>query len=275
MSKKKLKKLLIYIPVLIVAAFFFIPLLWMISTSLKGSEEIFISPPRWIPKNIKWKNYKDAFEAIPYVKYILNTVKTTGLAVLGNVISAPMIGYAFGKLKWPGRDKVFLLVIATMMLPFSVTMIPLYSMSSKFGWINTYIPLVLPDFLGRSYFIFLMRQFYMNLPDELLEAARIDGAGEMWVYTRVALPLVKPAVVAVALFSAVWSWTDFMGPLIYLNKEAKWTISLGLSQFTNTYGVDWALLMAAAVIAIIPMVILFFCLQKYFVEGSTSSGIKG
>ena len=117
MSKKKLKKLLIYIPVLIVAAFFFIPLLWMISTSLKGSEEIFISPPRWIPKNIKWKNYKDAFEAIPYVKYILNTVKTTGLAVLGNVISAPMIGYAFGKLKWPGRDKVFLLVIATMMLP--------------------------------------------------------------------------------------------------------------------------------------------------------------
>ena len=184
MSKKKLKKLLIYIPVL-----------WMISTSLKGSEEIFISPPRWIPKNIKWKNYKDAFEAIPYVKYILNTVKTTGLAVLGNVISAPMIGYAFGKLKWPGRDKVFLLVIATMMLPFSVTMIPLYSMSSKFGWINTYIPLVLPDFLGRSYFIFLMRQFYMNLPDELLEAARIDGAGEMWVYTRVALPLVKPAVV--------------------------------------------------------------------------------
>ena len=181
MSKKKLKKLLIYIPVLIVAAFFFIPLLWMISTSLKGSEEIFISPPRWIPKNIKWKNYKDAFEAIPYVKYILNTVKTTGLAVLGNVISAPMIGYAFGKLKWPGRDKVFLLVIATMMLPFSVTMIPLYSMSSTFGWINTYIPLVLPDFLGRSYFIFLMRQFYMNLPDELLEAARIDGAGEMWV----------------------------------------------------------------------------------------------
>ncbi|MCI8317263.1 MAG: carbohydrate ABC transporter permease [Lachnospiraceae bacterium] len=275
MSKKKLKRVGIYAILLLVAAFFFIPIVWMISTSLKGSDEVFLSPPRWIPKNILWSNYTAAFEAIPYLKYLLNTLQTTGLAVIGNIISAPMIGYAFGKLRWPGRDKVFLLVIATMMLPFSVTMIPLYSMSAKFGWINTYIPLVLPDFLGKSYFIFLMRQFYMNLPDELLEAARIDGAGEFWVYKKIALPLVKPAIVTVALFSAVWSWTDFMGPLIYLNRAEKWTISLGLSQFTNTYGVDWSLLMAAAVIAIVPMVILFFCLQRYFIEGSMNSGIKG
>ena len=178
-------------------------------------------------------------------------MKTTSLAVLGNVLSAPMIGYAFGKLKWPGRDKVFMLVVATMMLPFTVTMIPLYSLFSKLGWINTYIPLVLPDFLGTAYFIFLMRQFYRNLPDEFMEAARIDGASELW------------------------SWTDFMGPLIYLTKSTKWTISLGLSQFTNTYGVDWALLMAASAIAILPMIILFFFLQNYFVEGSMSSGVKG
>ena len=135
--------------------------------------------------------------------------------------------------------------------------------------------MVLPDFLGTAYFIFLMRQFYRNLPDEFMEAARIDGASELWVYARIALPLEKPAIVTVALFSFVWSWTDFMGPLIYLTKSTKWTISLGLSQFTNTYGVDWALLMAASAIAILPMIILFFFLQNYFVEGSMSSGVKG
>ena len=270
MSKKKLKKLLIYIPVLIEAAFFFIPLLWMISTSLKGSEEIFISPPRWIPKNIKWKNYKDAFEAIPYVKYILNTVKTTGLAVLGNVISAPMIGYAFGKLKWPGRDKVFLLVIATMMLPFSVTMIPLYSMSSKFGWINTYIPLVLPDFLGRSYFIFLMRQFFTGVPDELLDAGRIDGLSEFGVYTRIALPLVTPALSALGIFTFLGNWNSFLWPVIALDSKEKYTITLGLAQFSAENASQWELIMTGASI-----IIIFLIFQKKIIEGVQLTGVKG
>ena len=273
--KRRIKSALKYIPLCLAGLFFLVPFIWLISTSLKSSDQIFSYPPKWIPKPSKFSNYREAFEAIPYLKYILNTMKTTSLAVLGNVLSAPMIGYAFGKLKWPGRDKVFMLVVATMMLPFTVTMIPLYSLFSKLGWINTYIPLVLPDFLGTAYFIFLMRQFYRNLPDEFMEAARIDGASELWVYARIALPLEKPAIVTVALFSFVWSWTDFMGPLIYLTKSTKWTISLGLSQFTNTYGVDWALLMAASAIAILPMIILFFFLQNYFVEGSMSSGVKG
>ena len=273
--KRRIKSGLKYIPLCLAGLFFLVPFIWLISTSLKSSDQIFSYPPKWIRKPAKFSNYREAFEAIPYLKYILNTMKTTSLAVLGNVLSAPMIGYAFGKLKWPGRDKVFMLVVATMMLPFTVTMIPLYSLFSKLGWINTYIPLVLPDFLGTAYFIFLMRQFYRNLPDEFMEAARIDGASELWVYARIALPLEKPAIVTVALFSFVWSWTDFMGPLIYLTKSTKWTISLGLSQFTNTYGVDWALLMAASAIAILPMIILFFFLQNYFVEGSMSSGVKG
>lgn len=275
MGKRRLKSYLKYIPLLLTGAFFLVPFIWLLSTSLKDSGQVFSYPPKWIPRPAKWSNYSEAFQAIPYMQYILNTMKTTSLAVLGNVISAPMIGYAFGKLQWPGRDKVFMLVIATMMLPFTVTMIPLYSLFSKLGWINTYIPLVLPDFLGKAYFIFLMRQFYMNLPDEFMEAARIDGASELWVYAKIALPLEKPAIITVALFSFVWSWTDFMGPLIYLTKSSKWTISLGLSQFTNTYGVDWSLLMAASAIAIIPMILLFFFLQRYFMEGSMSSGIKG
>jgi multiple sugar transport system permease protein len=199
--KRRIKSVLKYIPLCLAGLFFFVPFIWLISTSLKSSDQIFSYPPEWIPKPAKFSNYREAFEAIPYLKYILNTMKTTSLAVLGNVLSAPMIGYAFGKLKWPGRDKVFMLVVATMMLPFTVTMIPLYSLFSRLGWINTYIPLVLPDFLGTAYFIFLMRQFYRNLPDEFMEAARIDGASELWVYARIALPLEKPAVVTVALFS--------------------------------------------------------------------------
>lgn len=151
--KRRIKSALKYIPLCLAGLFFLVPFIWLISTSLKSSDQIFSYPPKWIPKPAKFSNYREAFEAIPYLKYILNTMKTTSLAVLGNVLSAPMIGYAFGKLKWPGRDKVFMLVVATMMLPFTVTMIPLYSLFSKLGWINTYIPLVLPDFLGTAYFI--------------------------------------------------------------------------------------------------------------------------
>ncbi len=275
MTGKRMKVIISYIALITLGAFFLIPLIWLITTSLKESGQIFVNPPEWIPNPVKFSNYKDAFTAIPYMRYITNTLKTTSLAVLGNVISAPMIGYAFGKLQWPGRNKIFMLVIATMMLPFTVTMIPLYSLYSKLNWINTYLPLVLPDFLGKAYFIFLMRQFYLNLPDELMESARIDGASEFKIYTYITLPLVKPAVVSVALFAFVWSWTDFMGPLIYLTSDKKWTISLGLSQFTNTFGVDWSLLMAAAAISILPMIILFFFLQKFFIEGVTTSGIKG
>ena len=148
--KRRIKSVLKYIPLCLAGLFFFVPFIWLISTSLKSSDQIFSYPPEWIPKPAKFSNYREAFEAIPYLKYILNTMKTTSLAVLGNVLSAPMIGYAFGKLKWPGRDKVFMLVVATMMLPFTVTMIPLYSLFSRLGWINTYIPLVLPDFLGTA-----------------------------------------------------------------------------------------------------------------------------
>ncbi|WP_312692813.1 carbohydrate ABC transporter permease [Caproiciproducens sp.] len=275
MVKKRMKRLGCYLLLCALGAFFLIPFLWLLSTSLKGTGQIFVNPPVWIPNPIKLSNYVTAFTAIPYMRYILNTMETTSLAVIGNLISAPMIGYAFGKLKWPGRDKVFMLVLATMMLPFTVTMIPLYGLFSRIHLINTYLPLVLPDFLGKAYFIFLMRQFFLNLPDELLEAARIDGATELQIYFKIALPLVKPAVVSVGLFAFVWSWTDFMGPLIYLTSDSKWTISIGLSQFTNSYGVDWALLMAASAIAIVPMVILFFVLQRYFVEGISTSGIKG
>lgn len=263
-----------YVLLVVVGLFFFVPFLWLISTSLKGDAQIFSYPPQWIPNPVRWENYLEAIQDIPYLQYLGNSLIVTALAVMGNLISVPPVAYAFSKLAWPGRDKVFLLVLATMMLPFQVTMIPLYSMYVKLGWINTYLPLVLPDFFGKAYFVFMMRQFFNNIPNELLEAGRIDGASEFRIYLQLVLPLTRSALVTVALFAFVWSWTDFLGPLIFLNDPTKWTISLGLSQFTTSYGFRWAQLMAASAIFIIPMVVFFFFMQKSFIEGINTSGIK-
>lgn len=274
MVTKKWKKALRYVVLVAVGLFFFVPFAWLISTSLKSDSQIFSYPPQWIPSPVRWQNYVDAFQAVPYLQYLLNSLTVTALAVVGNLLSVPPVAYAFSKLHWPGRDKVFLLVLATMMLPFQITMIPLYSIYVKLNWVNTYLPLVLPDFFGKAYFVFMMRQFFNNVPNELLEAGRIDGASEFRIYWQLVLPLARSALVTVTLFAFVWSWTDFLGPLIYLTDPDKWTISLGLSQFTTSYGFQWAQLMAASAIFIIPMVIFFFFMQKSFLEGISTSGIK-
>lgn len=271
-SKRKVG--LSYILLILIGLFFIFPFIWLLDTSLKSDVQIFKFPPQWIPKPLLFSNYTKALTTIPYMHYVLNTVKIVILAVLGNVISAPIIGYAFSKLYWKGRDKIFILVLATMMLPFQITMIPLYSMYVKMHWINTILPLIVPDFFGKAFFIFLMRQFLMTIPDDLSEAARIDGASEFRIFYQVILPLAKPAVVTVGLFAFIWSWTDFMGPLIYLTDSSKWTISIGLSQFTSSHGLDWSLLMAGSAMFMLPMIILFFLMQKVFIEGITMSGLK-
>lgn len=264
-----------YFVLLLVTTFFLLPFVWILSTSLKLSNQIFVYPPQWIPKPLTFDNYKEAVTSIPFFLYIWNTIKLALLAMLGNIIVSPMVAYAFAKLKWKGRNLVFILVLATMMLPFTLTMIPLYATWSKLGLINTVVPLVAGDFLGKGYFVFLLRQFFLRIPDELIEAGRIDGASESRIFWQIAYPLVKPALVTVGIFAFVWSYTDFMGPLIYLKKPEMWTISIGLSQFTSSVGVNWPAMMAAAMLSIIPMVIVFALLQKHFMEGSTSSGIKG
>jgi multiple sugar transport system permease protein len=268
------KKILTYVVLIGIGLFFVFPFIWLLDTSVKSDMQIFKYPPQWIPKPFLGSNYTKALTTIPFMHYVFNTVKIVILAVLGNIISAPVIGYAFSKLHWKGRDKVFVLVLATMMLPFQITMIPLYSMYVKMNWINTVLPLVVPDFFGKAFFIFLMRQFFMTIPDDLSEAARIDGASEFKIFSRVILPLAKPAVVTVGLFAFIWSWTDFMGPLIYLTDNSKWTISIGLSQFTSSHGLDWSLLMAGSAMFMLPMIILFFLMQRVFIEGITMSGIK-
>lgn len=270
----KRKKISSYVILIVIGLFFIFPFIWLLDTSLKSDVQIFKYPPEWIPRPILFSNYTKALTTIPFMHYVWNTVKIVVFAVIGNVISAPVIGYAFSKLHWKGRDKVFILVLATMMLPFQITMIPLYSVYVKLGWINTILPLVAPDFFGKAFFIFLMRQFFKTIPDDLSEAARIDGASELRIFLQVILPLAKPAVTTVGLFAFIWSWTDFMGPLIYLTDSSKWTISIGLSQFTSSHGLDWSLLMAGSAMFMLPMAILFFLMQKVFVEGITMSGLK-
>lgn len=273
-NKKHLNNFLRYAVLIIVSVLFLYPFAWLLSTSLKTNTQIFIFPPVWIPNPVRFSNYVDAFTTIPYMSYLVNSCVVVIFALLGEVLSAPVVGYAFSKLRWKGRDKVFLLVLATMMLPFQVVMIPLYSMYAKLGLINTYLPLVLPDFFGKAYFVFLMRQFFLTIPEDISDSGRIDGASEFRIFTSLVLPLARPALVSVILFTFVWSWTDFLGPLIFLTDSSRWTISIGLSQFTVNHGMNWALLMAGSTIFMIPMVILFCLLQRTFIEGITVTGMK-
>ena len=271
-----LKKALLYGALVAVAVVLLLPFAWMVSTSLKGNEAIFAIPPEWIPETVRWDNYAAVFERMPFLLYLRNTTVITVLTIVGTVLSSALVAYAFACLRWPGRDALFLFVIATMMLPLQVIMIPLFVLFKEFGWLNTYKPLIVPAFLGGGAFnIFLMRQFFMTIPSDLLDAARIDGASEWTIFWRIAMPLAKPALVTVALLTFMFAWNDFLGPLIYLSDQAKNTLALGLALFTGQHQTDWGVLMAASIMMMAPVVLLFFFFQRYFIKGFTMSGLKG
>ena len=271
-----LKKALVYGALVVVAMGLLLPFAWMVSTSLKGNEAIFAIPPQWIPENIRWANYAEVFERMPFLRYLRNTSVVTALTIVGTVGSSSLVAYAFACLRWRGRDALFLFVVATMMLPLQVIMIPLFVLFKEFGWLNTYKPLVVPAFLGGGAFnIFLLRQFFLGLPRELFEAARMDGASEWRIYWNIALPLARPALVTVALLTFMFAWNDFLGPLIYLSDQAKNTLALGLALFTGQHQTDWGVLMAASIMMMVPVVALFFFFQRYFIQGFTMSGLKG
>ncbi len=265
-----------YALLILVAIVLLLPLVWMISASLKGDEEIFAIPPTWIPETLHWKNYAEVFERMPFLGYLRNTTFITVLTIIGTVFSSSVVAYAFACLRWPGRDKLFIFVIATMMLPMHVIMIPLYVIFRELGWLNTYKPLIVPAFLGGGAFnIFLLRQFFLGIPRELFDAARIDGCSEFRIYRTIALPLAKPAMITVAILTFMFSWNDFLGPLIYLSDQSKNTLALGLALFVGQHSTEWGVLMAASIIMMIPMVIIFFVFQRYFIRGFTMSGLKG
>jgi multiple sugar transport system permease protein len=253
------------------------PLAWMISTSLKTRAEVPKFPPVWIPAIPQWGNYPQALTgANGFGTYFKNTMIYAGGAMIGELISCSMVGYGFARLRAPGKNALFVLVLATMMLPGWVTLIPQYVMFSKMGWIDSYYPLVVPRFFGSAYLIFMLRQFYKTLPKDYEEAALIDGANFLGIWARIILPLSLPALGAVAIMSFMFHYQDFNGPLIYINSQNNWPMSLGLQQFRAPFGgTAFHLLMAASVTTIIPPIILFFLAQRYFIQGIVVSGVKG
>jgi len=250
------------------------PFLIMLSTALKGPDEIFAAPPKLLPHEWNFASFGDALEAMPFWRYLGNTLLVSGLCVIGSLISCPLVAYSLSKLHWPGRNLVLVLMLSTMMLPPQVTLVPLYLLWDKLGLVGTYLPLVIPSFLGTPFLIFMLRQFLMGVPDELLDAARLDGASELRVYASVVLPLARPALATVAVFQFVWSWTDFLNPLIYLNDSSQYTLSIGLYNFFSEHGVDWGPLMAASVMFTLPALAIFLLGQRHFVEGIATRGLK-
>lgn len=254
---------------------FMLPFYWMVISSLKPSYAVLKIPPDWLPIPPRWENFPEALTYVPFGRYALNTLFVTAFSVIGTLFSSTLVAYGFARLRAPGKNFLFLLLLATMMLPYPVTMVPVFVIFSKLGWVNTFLPLILPTFLGVPFYIFLLRQFFMTIPRELEDAARIDGANTLQIIWHVIVPLSKPALAAVAIFTFQATWNDFLAPLIYLNDQSRYTISLGLSFFRSTYQVNWAYLMAASLVTMLPIIVVFFLAQRVFIQGITLTGIKG
>ncbi|HAQ4622755.1 carbohydrate ABC transporter permease [Enterococcus faecium] len=270
------KKMLSYVLMTIIGIILLIPLLWMVFTSLRPMEEIVRYPPTFFPEKIVWENYLDTIAAFPFWRYARNTLFITVLVVIGNVLSNSFIAYGFAKLDFPGKKLMFALVLSTMMIPGFVTMIPQYVLFSKIGWVGTYLPLIVPSFFGNAFNIFLMRQFYLSINNELIEAAEIDGANHLYIWSHLMLPLTKPALITIAINSFNAAWNDFLGPLLYIQDQEKYTLQIGLQVFQNQATTQWNYLMAGATLVLIPTILLFFFAQRYFIEGMDwTGGSKG
>lgn len=260
---------------IVLSAIFLIPLLWLITSSLKTDAQIFKFPPEWIPSPVTFKNYPGGLTFIPFWRQLANTSIICALTVLGTLLSCSLVAYGLARIRWRGRNALFYLILGTMMLPFQVTMVPIFVMFARIGWVDTLLPLIVPSFFGNAFYIFLMRQFFLTIPVEMTEAARLDGCGEFDIYRRIILPLSKPVLAAVGLFAFMAAWNDYLGPLIYLADEHKYTLSLGLASFSSQYGSYPGMLMAVTTVITIPIIVIFFFAQRTFIQGITLTGIKG
>ncbi len=252
-----------------------IPFLWMLSMSLKPDRQVYAWPPVWIPNPIQWKNYPTALRYAPFDRYALNTAIISFANIVGVALSSSMVAFSFARLRFPGRGLIFGIVLTTMMLPSLVTLIPLFVIFSRLKWINTWLPLIVPHFFGSPFFIFLLRQFFLSLPPDYHDQAKIDGASSWDVYWRIYLPLSLPALATVVIFQFMFSWSDFVGPFLFIHDDKLKTLSVGLQVFLRQYTADWQLLMAASTMMVMPMIILFFVAQKYFIQGITTTGLAG
>ena len=261
---------------------FILPLAWMVSASLKTVGEATALTPQFLPEDVQWGNYweaiifgRDSLGYIPFVVYARNTVIICILFVAGTVISNSIVAYSFARLRWKGREAVFAVTLATMMVPFPVIMVPVFSLFVHLDWVGTFRPLWVPAWLGSAFSIFLLRQFFRTIPFELSEAAKIDGCSEWGIFSRIILPLAKPSLAVVALFAFMAAWNDFLGPLIYLHSQEQFTLSLGLQFYKSQQTAEWHLLMAASTVVIAPVIVLFFLTQRLFIQGIAATGLKG
>ncbi len=273
---RKVIAMLIIIPT---AFSFAVPFYWMVISSLKTKDEVFAWPMVWFPQRLLWQNYIEAWARAAFTQYYLNTIVMTALRLIGTFLSCTAVAYAFARLRTPLKGIIFVCLLSTMMLPSQVTLIPTFFIWYKLGGLDTYWPLILPSFFGSAYFVFLLRQFFLTIPDQLGEAAKIDGASEWGILWRIYLPLSLPALAVVGIFTFQWSWGDFFSPLIYLNSDRKMPIAYGIFTFQGQaqYGgyMYWHYIMAMSTVMILPPILLFFTAQKYFIQGIVMTGIKG
>lgn len=270
-------KYMMYVPLVVIGLISLVPFLWLVRSSFMDSYEIFEFPPKWLPDQLLFSNYADVFQVLDLKTYLVNTFLIIIPCIIGNVFTSCLCGYAFGRLNFKYKNMWFAMVIATMMLPGAVTLIPTFMMWNKLGFVNSFVPLIAPAFFGGGGFnVFLMRQFFAGIPKELVEAAILDGATHWQIFYKIMLPLVKPAMMVVGFFTFMNTWNDFFGPLIYLNDPSKQTLALGLLQLKGQFSSQWNIMMAASTLMTIPALVLFFFGQKYFIQGiSLTSGSKG
>ncbi|CAJ1317676.1 carbohydrate ABC transporter permease [Paenibacillus nuruki] len=276
--KKRLspRQIIIFIILALGSILFLLPLWWMIATSLKSMQEIAQYPPTFIPQEFHLDNYIRTWAAAPFTQYTLNTLLLSFFAVTGNVIVNAFVAYGFARIRFRGKKIWFSILLATMMIPGFVTLIPQYVMFSKLHLVGTYYPLIIPQFLGSAFYIFMLRQFYLSIPRELSEAAKIDGASHFYTWLRVIIPLSKPALATIAILSFNGAWNDFLGPLLYVNDESLYTLQIGLQSFRGSVQTQWNYLMAGSVLVLLPVIVLFFIFQRYFIEGmNLTAGTKG
>ncbi len=271
-QKERVSSIILFVVLTLGAILILFPIAWMICTALKSAPEIAMYPPKLLPEKPMFENFIIAWGKAPFTKYTINTLIIVFFSIIGNVFVNSFVSYGFAKVDFAGKNILFTCILATMMIPGFITLVPTYVIFSKLHWVNTYLPLIVPAFLGNAFHIFMMRQFYMTIPIELTEAARIDGAGHFYIWGKLMMPLVKPVMATIALIAFKGSWSDFQGPLLYLSDRNMYTLQLGLQVFKGQGFTEWNYLMAVSFLSMIPILILFFCFQNYFIEGMNVGG---
>ncbi len=264
-----------HVVIWIVAAVLLLPLFWLVVGSLKTNNVIFQFPPAWLPHPVEWSNYIQAVRDITFFTYARNSIIIAVFSVVGTLLSVPLVAYGFSRIRWSGRTIFFFIMLSTAMLPFQATMIPLYIIYRDIGWLNTFYPLIVPAFFSSAFLAFLLRQFFLTIPQELSEAATMDGAGHFTILYRIIIPLAKPGLATIAIFSFVNAWTEFQAPLIFLTSNNKYTLSLGLQSYQSLHSTAWAYLMAGSTLYLLPVAIVFFIAQRQFIGGINLSGVQG